>query len=814
MRRARNRSVAGRQYDLTVTRRTSTVAAITVAALVAIGVISAITIQSSYDSNVGTERSKLEATAQVTAQLIAQQMNGVTDLEQAILEQRRFVTAIGSGDPARFDTVQLQAVLDQLQRLRPEFQFAAVADAGGTTRATAPADHTVIGRNFAFRDWYRGVMRTGHTYVSTAYVSAIKGAPLVVAIATPIRIPAGGAATSAAPSTGPVVGVLFIGYKIGSVQAFADRLAGLERINLQLTDQAGVVMAQQGGISGHLTSVAGAQDVAAALAGHVTVLTTSQAIDAAVPVPGLGWTVSASTPLAATAAAAQRSTSALIAAGLLIVLGLAGVALVITIGRLERANAGHAASEIELRTVQQALTEAIQVFDRDGRLVSRNAGAERIFAVNDSDRTPNAFDSPWELLREDGSAMPLEERPVSMAVRTGEPSEQVVVGIRSRVQQDVKWLSVSTMPIRDAQEQLSGFVCCSRDISERMQTIRELDVITRGSQLLSSSLDPEDVMQALTTSAAHLCSAPGEPTRRAQIFVIDGATMTLTGEYDPHGPVKFDGTVFAVAEHPYIQQVLATGEAVNALVEYDRCGPGVADLMRRVEIKNCVWVPLRRPGRTFAVLAVAGRQHALINPAQLERLKTLCTIAELALSNAEAHERAAQLARTDALTGVGNRRALDDQLAHLPRTRFAIVAVDVDDLKKVNDAHGHDVGDQLLIRVAQALAEEVRPGDLLARAGGDEFVAVLVDCDAEGAVALGKRLTRAAARLHFAWGTPSISVGSAAGQPGDAPHVVAKAADEALYAAKSASQGRSTDAGVDTGVATATVEAGTGPART
>jgi len=148
MRRARNRSVAGRQYDLTVTRRTSTVAAITVASLVAIGVISAITIQSSYDSNVGTETSKLEATAQVTAQLIAQQMSGVTDLEQAILEQRRFVTAIGSGDPAQFDTVQLQAVLDQLQRLRPEFQFAAVADAGGTTRATAPTDHTVIGRNF------------------------------------------------------------------------------------------------------------------------------------------------------------------------------------------------------------------------------------------------------------------------------------------------------------------------------------------------------------------------------------------------------------------------------------------------------------------------------------------------------------------------------------------------------------------------------------------------------------------------------------------------------------------------------------------
>ncbi|HSP64699.1 MAG TPA: diguanylate cyclase, partial [Candidatus Deferrimicrobium sp.] len=450
----------------------------------------------------------------------------------------------------------------------------------------------------------------------------------------------------------------------------------------------------------------------------------------------------------------------------------------------------HAASETELRTVQESRTEAIQVFDAGGTLLSMDGGAERIFAVDESDWSPNGFDSRWELLRENGSPMPVDERPVAVAVRTGESSEGAVMGIRNRVDNRVKWLSVSTTPIRDPASRVTGWVCCSRDISERMQTIRELDVISHAAQLLSASLDPDDVVHALTTSAARLCSSPGELSRRAQLFVIQGATMTMTAEYDPDGEFKSDGATLAVADHPYIQQVLATGEATMAELDYDRCGTAIADLMRRSEIKNCAWVPLRSGERVVAVLAVAGRQHALINPAQLERLKTLTTIAELALSNAQAHQRAAELSLTDPLTGVANVRGLDRHLAHLPRSSFAIVAIDVDDLKKVNDAHGHAAGDQLLSGIAAALAREIRPSDLLARTGGDEFVAVLVDCDAKGAVALAERMTRAVARLTFAGGPPSISVGSAVGAPGDPPQAVLKAADDALYSAKGGFKGR------------------------
>jgi diguanylate cyclase (GGDEF)-like protein len=167
---------------------------------------------------------------------------------------------------------------------------------------------------------------------------------------------------------------------------------------------------------------------------------------------------------------------------------------------------------------------------------------------------------------------------------------------------------------------------------------------------------------------------------------------------------------------------------------------------------------------------------------------------ELALSNAEAHEEVARLALTDPLTGLGNRRALADRLDHLPRTRYALLAIDVDDLKKVNDVHGHQAGDELLAKLARALAAELRPSDLLARMGGDEFVALLADCDAAGAVQFGRRLARTAERVRFAWGTPSISVGSAAGAVGESPEEVARAADQSLYAAKQAKKVRSAGA--------------------
>jgi len=207
-------------------------------------------------------------------------------------------------------------------------------------------------------------------------------------------------------------------------------------------------------------------------------------------------------------------------------------------------------------------------------------------------------------------------------------------------------------------------------------------------------------------------------------------------------------------------------------------------------VKNGAWIPIEHRGEVYAVLAVSGRQDALVSDAQLVRLKTLASIGELALNNARTHQHVAEMARTDPLTGLANRRALSERMRQLPRTNFAILAMDIDNLKRINDSHGHAAGDDAIARIGQALAREVRPADLVARMGGDEFLALLVDCDSDGARRLSERLDRTVANLAFGWGAASVSVGFAVGIPGDDPEAVAKTADAVLYEAKALTRQR------------------------
>src|SRR5579864_6957589 len=221
-------------------RRTLAVGVIAAACVALIGLVAAVTIQRAYDSNLSAERSKLTSTAQVTAELIAEKMHEVGDLEAATLKQPAFAAALGSGDAGTYDLVRLQSLLGQLDSLRPEFQYAWVTDGQGILRAISPAQPALVGGNFSYRDWYAGAMRTGKTYVSSAYVSSVSGAPLLVAVATPVR------AAPRGNTPGFVTGILTVGYRIGSVQTFADQFAALEHIDIVLTDQNGFLMARKG----------------------------------------------------------------------------------------------------------------------------------------------------------------------------------------------------------------------------------------------------------------------------------------------------------------------------------------------------------------------------------------------------------------------------------------------------------------------------------------------------------------------------------------------------------------------------------------
>lgn len=142
-----------------------------------------------------------------------------------------------------------------------------------------------------------------------------------------------------------------------------------------------------------------------------------------------------------------------------------------------------------------------------------------------------------------------------------------------------------------------------------------------------------------------------------------------------------------------------------------------------------------------------------------------------------------RLATTDPLTGLPNRRRLQDALA-AERSRsnrtgapYSVIVADLDDFKKVNDENGHAAGDRVLIRSAQAWQRCMRPTDLLARYGGDEFVALLPGCAEAEAIAIAHRL-----RSAVDW---PCSFGTATSIAGADPEDALRRADQSLLAAKS-----------------------------
>lgn len=183
-------------------------------------------------------------------------------------------------------------------------------------------------------------------------------------------------------------------------------------------------------------------------------------------------------------------------------------------------------------------------------------------------------------------------------------------------------------------------------------------------------------------------------------------------------------------------------------------------------------------------------QHQLEAAArELER-----KVAERTQELAQANQQLAEQARTDALTGLPNRLAANEFLAHEFRllarrpVPYAVLLIDVDYFKKVNDQFGHAVGDTVLQHVGATLANAVRSNDFLGRIGGEEFVAVLPMTAMHEALVVADKLRLAVqAGPVDPVGQLTVSIGVAAAQNDDASvDDAVKRADAMLYQAKGA----------------------------
>jgi diguanylate cyclase (GGDEF)-like protein len=213
---------------------------------------------------------------------------------------------------------------------------------------------------------------------------------------------------------------------------------------------------------------------------------------------------------------------------------------------------------------------------------------------------------------------------------------------------------------------------------------------------------------------------------------------------------------------------------------------------------DLIVVPLSAEGRALGALVVehkggTRRQRRLV--ATLERSATYTA---LALRNAWLLEQVQRLAATDGLTKIANRRTfeatLERELARATRNaeHVSLVLVDIDHFKQLNDAHGHQAGDEVLRNVALALSCECRDFDTAARYGGDEFAVILPGCGPEEAQDIAERLRRSVSTApSVAPITASAGVATYPGHAGDADTLV-RAADEALYASKHAGRNQTT----------------------
>jgi diguanylate cyclase (GGDEF)-like protein len=218
--------------------------------------------------------------------------------------------------------------------------------------------------------------------------------------------------------------------------------------------------------------------------------------------------------------------------------------------------------------------------------------------------------------------------------------------------------------------------------------------------------------------------------------------------------------------------------------------------------------PIAPKERAHGVITVARRGRPF-NEDDRELLKSLATQAAFALENVELHFQVRRQAVTDELTGLANhgrfQEVLDAEMEQVRRYQYrvALIMLDIDNFKSINDTYGHQQGDVVLMHVARVVRDNSRDADSAARYGGEEMALILPHTDLDGAHAIAERVRGAVEALRIARldGEGALrvttSVGVAASAEGDKDGLIADA-DAALYEAKRSGKNRTVRARSDT----------------
>jgi len=238
-------------------------------------------------------------------------------------------------------------------------------------------------------------------------------------------------------------------------------------------------------------------------------------------------------------------------------------------------------------------------------------------------------------------------------------------------------------------------------------------------------------------------------------------------------------------------------DAGKTLIENDV--KAVSGVGLYVETGSSMCIPLVSFGQTLGVLVLDTTQTGAFNVNDTQPLESVADICATAIQNAHYVERVKQLAYLDGLTGIFNRRFFELRIAEeIERARryntgLAVLMIDIDQFKRLNDEFGHLLGDEVLRQVSSIFHQQLRKIDVLCRYGGEEFAILLSQTNAVHALGIAEKLRKSVEAWQFP-GVPrpvTISAGAANfKEHGSTRDELVKAADAGLYAAKQAGRNR------------------------
>jgi diguanylate cyclase (GGDEF)-like protein len=322
--------------------------------------------------------------------------------------------------------------------------------------------------------------------------------------------------------------------------------------------------------------------------------------------------------------------------------------------------------------------------------------------------------------------------------------------------------------------------------------VRDLRTLTRMSSALTETLDPRRVGDV---AARHMANALGMDAVGICYWDRD-VDQLLTYGYYPPGDRAIVAESYDLADYPLSRRVLDERSVVTVSTNDPTADPAEVAYLRAVGQSVMMMVPLVARGRSLGIVELTARRVDAVSPAKVALARMLADEASIALDNARLHDELRHQAYHDALTGLANQVKFRERLGEVVATpgseaSLAVLFVDLDDFKEVNDGFGHTTGDQLLRGVADRMRSVVRPDDLGARFGGDEFAVLLTGIPETGdAERVAQRIVDALAQPFVLAGRNvrvAASVGVATSEvSGPDVDALLRDADFAMYRAKAA----------------------------